>query len=344
MLFTLADARTALGRFVDQGSCNTTVIDQRINEAIARLMDMEDWTCLQKMVRIWVQNRIFSLPQTVEKIIRASIDGDATKIFGHSYQFLSSGPGDLDHLTCITPNIIDRGANWPVMYDIPDGYTIGTTDYDPGPLPLLVRSTSSADTSLTLQVRGYNAQGEEISEEVPILQWEDGTEGELTGTFTAGVTLSTNSFAEITRVIKPKTTGHICLYAVDPATNFFSFLAKYRPSDEIPAFRRYALTTWPSESETQQTYVLALVRLRAVPLVADDDIVPIDSMHALKLMVMAIREENAGNLQGSTNLEMQARRLMQERQTASTMAAGTTVVMDIDFDFSLGNLYPGYII
>lgn len=337
MLFTLAEARSQLGRFVDQGSCKTSVANQRINEAVSRIMDMADWQCLRKVVRIWTPNRIFSLPSSVEKILWAAVDGCASRIYDQPYQFLASGPGDIDNLNCIEMNVIDKGDGWPVMYDIPDSYTLNDVDYTPSALPLLVRSTSADDTSLKLTVIGYNAKGEEISEEVAIQQWDQGVEGQLTGLLTAGVELSSTSFTEITRVLKPATTGHISMYAVDPATSFFSFLAKYRPAETIPSFRRYGLTANPVSTDDTTTYVLAIVKFRAVPLADDTDIVPIDSMQALKLMIMAIREENSGNLQGAFGFEAQAKRLMEEREMGSKATRGTSIVLDFDYDLSLGS-------
>jgi hypothetical protein len=53
-------------------------------------------------------------------------------------------------------------------------------------------------------------------------------------------------------------------------------------------------------------------------------------------MIMSLREENAGNLAGAVAFEQQAKRVMDDRQRAGTMTRGTSIVMDFDFDMSLG--------
>jgi len=81
---------------------------------------------------------------------------------------------------------------------------------------------------------------------------------------------------------------------------------------------------------------LALVKLRFVPLVDSTDEVPIDSIQAIKLMVMAIREENSGNLQNAVNFETQAKRVLTDREKSRTMSDGTPVVFNSEYRTSLG--------
>jgi len=279
-------------------------------------------------VRIRVVGRTFSLPSSVEKILWADIDGVPVRVFAPPYQFLSSGPGDLDyHVHTLTGHLLDRGDGWPVMYDIPRTYTLDSVDYSPTGFKLVAAGGQGG----TILVSGFDASGEAVSETLTIAEWENGIEGTLTGTASSVTGLGSVDFAEVTGVVKDVTDDYVTLYAVDTATSFFTFLGKYGPNETRPSFRRYSLT-----ADDNCASILALVKLRHVTLADDDDIVPIDSLQALKLMIMAIREENAGNLQGAVNFEMQAKRLMTERQQAGTMCAGTSIVLDIDYSGSLG--------
>lgn len=336
MLFTLKDARNALGRFIESGTCRTSVIDERINEALFRVMDMDDWDCLRKQVRVTVNDRCFCLPYCVEKILWADIDGTAVRVYAEPYQFLSSGPGDLDTRTGILQDILDKGDGWPTMYDIPTKYELDDVEYTPSGMPLFARCVSRSDVGKVLKVWGTNTLGEEIYEEIALVQWADGVEGNIVGKFdTISAGIGALSFVDINRVIKPETSGYVSLYATDLDTKFMSFLAKYSPRETVPSFRRYAITNKCCQNDSA---VLALVRMRYVPLADEDDIVPIDNLQALKMMIIAIREENAGNIQGAVQYEMQAKRLMEERQRAGHMTSGTPFVIDIDYSSSLGKV------
>lgn len=335
MLYTLADARAAVARFVESGTCNTTVIDARINEALSRIMDMEDWKSQRKLMRIYVKSYGFCLPNSVEKIMWADVDGTPTRVFDQPYQFLSSGPGDLDY-NCVTSwykRIIDQGDGWSTMYDIPECYEEGNECVPYEGLPIYAFSTATADTNKSVSVRGTNAVGEEIRQDIPIQRWLLGVEGRMSGHFTGTMLPSDTAFKSVERVTKAATSGHVSLYAIDVTNQYFYFLAKYAPGVTLPEFRRYKLTNANTETCTN---LLALVRLRYTPLTDADDIIPIDSMQALKLMVMALREENAGNLQGAANFEAKARMALESRQQANTMSAGTQIILDFDYSMSLG--------
>ena len=375
MLFTLADARSGVSRFVESGTCNVSVIDARINEAVARILDMEDWECLRKVMRLAVVDGNIGLPSSVEKLLWAAVDGTPVRIFGKPYQFLSSGPGDLDFSegSTLLKNLQDLGDNWSTVYEIPDTYLDNTAaqaaqaasilaaeaaasnpsdealalaanqaaqaalvaaeGVTTAGLSLYAFGSSTADLSKTITVRCANARDEQLTVEVPINRWSDGAEGVIRGPFSGAMAPGTSEVTSVLRVTKPATTGYVSLFAVDVPRKIMFFLAKYAPGDTLPQFRRYSVI---GAGVPKEQCLLAVARLRYVPLVDPEDIVPIDSLPALKFMVMAIREENTGNVQGSMNFEGKAKMSMENRQQANTMATGTQVVIDFDYSLSLG--------
>lgn len=351
MLYTLSQAREALKRYVDQGSCNNTIIDARINEALERLTDNADFECMKATMRIATCNKSFTLPFNVEKLMYVDVNGTPSKIFGLPYQFLSSGPGDLDYRNASSGfrDVMDQGES-PVQFDIPYSYVDGsgvTVDTSTTGMRILAFSTAAEDTGKTVKIRGFagSGNGDEVNagrdsgEDVVINRWEYGVEGHISGFWNSGFAPSTAYFREITEIIKPETKGYVSLFAVDgsnsvPLSTYFSYLAKLHPLQTIPQFRRYAVTN--TGNGTVPSSLLALVRLRHVPLVDASDILPIDSMQALKLMVMALREENAGNLQGAVNLEERAVKVMQNREKARTVSDGTPVIINSEYRTSVG--------
>jgi len=333
VLFNLGHAKKALRRFIDNGSCRDEVLTERINEAVSRILDMSDWRCCLQLVKIRVEGNCFSLPQGVEKMVDVCIDGSPKRIYDHAYQFLSSGPGDLDFSNhSIYNNILDDGIKC-TMFDIPHCYRIGEIDYAPAGLHLVARSATGETTDLV--VHGVDTDGESITDSVKVLPWKGGAIGAFEGS-TLLESASLKRFYNIHSVTKAPSSGYVTLFAYDPDTHFFSFLARYHTLGGVMGFRRYKVTGCGD-----CFCILARVKAGHNSLVSDDDIVPVDSLPALKAMLMSIRDEDAGNLQGAVQHEANARRLMEARETGSTMVRGTQFVMDVDYMGSLGPINSG---
>jgi len=342
MLHTLSEARTAVKRFVGSGTCDTDTLNAAINEALERLLDLQPWECLKRNIRITTCNNCISLPYEAETVLAVDLNGIPGRAYGQMYQFLASGPGDFATHGGGSGfrDLADMGDQWPTMFDIPTSYpTSDTDDVYPEGMRLAAFSTNGADAVLaSVTVVGKNFKNEDVTEDVKIQKWHGGVEGELQGRWDRSLKLSTNSFKEIIRVLKPETKGYVCLYAVDPSRDFMFNLAKYHPKQTIPGFRRYRIT---NKSYGEFTSILAMVRLRHVPLVSDNDILPIDSIQPLKLMVMAITAENAKDAASAATYMGAAQAAMTKREEAKTMTLGTPAILNMDYRLSIGRRVNG---
>lgn len=322
MLFNLERARKELSRFVETGSCDTVVLDQRINEAVERLLDMEDWEFRRQLMRCTCVDRCITLPETVEKVLWADIDGTPARIFGQPYQFLSSGPGDLDYRNSCTgfKDLVDCGDGFPTMFEFE------------GDRRIAVFSVNEPGAGDKVTVYGAAPNGEDMKVEITPIRWRDGIEGDMDGPFPDTITNLTSAFSYIRRVEKTATSGYITIYAIEPDTHSFFLLGRYGPKESIASFRRYKITNAPAE----KSHLLALVRLRFAHLVEPEDMVPVPSIQALKLMLMALREENTGNLQAAMAYEGKAKMVLMERQASGLTRGGTPVIVNVDYRTSLG--------
>jgi len=339
MLYTFGQAKTRLKAYVDDGSCSSTVISRRINEALERLNDMHSWEHIRRIVRFSIHNGVFALPYNVESVISASINTEPAMIFSRAYQFMPGGPGDLDaKLSNGTfTDIVDMGDGWPTMFDIPHTYQ-DTEDVTVATDGLKIAAFSSTpQPNATFTVRGFDHHGNEIrngglsGESLTINTWKGGQEGELEGHWDMDIVPSTSGFAEVSRVIIEDTTDYISLYAVDTLRNLFFFLGKYHPNQTVPQFRRYRI----NRSGYLCNNILALVRMRYVPLISDEDVLPYDSLQPVKLMLMALTEENSKNMQGALNYESKAMQLLESRQKAKAENS-TGVKISLQYRQGLG--------
>ena len=390
MLYTLADARTVCKQFVSSGSCNNTLIDARINEALERLAAEEPWESLRRIVRISVEGESFALPWNAGKLLWCDVNGTPARTLRQSHQFLDAGPGDPLWRSVARgyQDIEDLGDTWPIMYEIPtafetDSVTVSgsTTDaaaHTAAHAAIVAAATAAAATvegtaahttahaayvaavtahaaahtdgtvdAVTVGEDGWSlcavtktavtasksitihgvSDGEDVTETLAIHRWADGVEGQLRGTWTTSIPTSANLYSRLTRITLPDDlVDYVSLYAVDTATNYMYFLAKYHPSQTpLPQFRRYRIKHQHSSAEAN---VLAMIQLRHVPLSLATDILPVNSTQALKLMVISISHENAGALDEAIKYASMAIRVLTKNEEASTLTGGTPIVVD----------------
>jgi hypothetical protein len=313
MLYTLADARSFVNAFVlTGGACATsTVVRERINEAQRRLLQKADWEFTEQKMCVITYNNTVVLPRQVAAARLVAVNHRPCRLFGTNYEFLENGPGP--HNSCHCPyDLEDQGDNFPTFFEIPVG-----DEYK-------LFFVSEADQT-TLSVKVYGAQAtthEDVitslgapGESVRIARWAGGVEGTLNEYPTP---VTTNAFSDIYSVHLPSgRTDYVSLYAVSETTRQMYFLAKYHPDETVPGYRRYLIRGYcPPATQTSANcaHVQMMVKLRHIPLTRDDDILLIQNLDAIKNMVLAIREENAGSVEKGLMYEQKALQILSEQE------------------------------
>jgi hypothetical protein len=306
MIYTLGYVRDLVAPYVlTGGSCpDAMTVRNRINEAVRRLLSegRADWAQTQRKVRLAARNCLITLPREFESARLLLINQKPGDLLPSYYQYLENGPYAENHGEHYGIDLMDEGDGWPVFFDIPncpDG-----PDYY-----LFAASTSESDKGLEILVTGRKKDGSEILQAsglpghlLPISHWDGGSEGVLA--FERSRVLSSVPFDRVSHVVlPPKRRGYVSFYAVNPENNAMFFLAKYHPDEEVPSYRRYRVLSGCPE---EPTLVDMLCKVRYIPATRDDDVLLIQNPDAIKTMVMAIREENAGNVQSSVFLEEKA--------------------------------------
>ena len=144
----LLDAREIVSPFVEAGLCpGSEMVDKRINEAQRRLLTKGDWKYTLTRMRFCTDNNSITLPREVETALTVDIDLSPRRIFGHTYEFLEGGPGEVSACsnTC-SKDLEDLGNGWPVFFDIPGSSS----------MKLMALSTEAADESLKMRIPGIN--------------------------------------------------------------------------------------------------------------------------------------------------------------------------------------------
>ena len=327
------DLKNNLASSIGDGTCDPVYQGRVLNSAIERLMQSKQWKSLNSTMRMAVIDDVFPMPYNVETLLGCAIDGRPSQIMGTEYQVVPGGPGDLDAWATTytlgkSNGLADLGEH-ATMFDVPldrEGYFI------------VAFCTSAGDARKVVKLRGMGLRNEEVKEDLALVQWEGGVEGEVAvGNW--GAIVTKQSFRSVSRVIlpDPAPSGYISLYAVYPSESQMYFLGKYHPSLRIPTFRRYRLTTPLGDGMAALTSpglagagscatVLARVKLKFVPFVDDYDVVPFDSEQAVENMLRAMNLEKTNPQAGAQYVALALELLGQAQASKETYRGVPTII------------------
>lgn len=228
-----------------------------INDALERIYNNGKGSGLLGVIEFENPTGYITLPRRLSAIVGAQLGGTPRSTFTRYFEYNTSGPGDFD-ATGGMQHFIDQG-DVATMVALPAASTLTLS--------------APSDTTAATRVFGLDDDGEEV--------FTDGVRGEELvhgGTTTA-------IFSEITGFSKPVTTGFVTLS--DGTTT----LSRYEPTETNPSYRRYKVGT-----ENDRT-LKCLCKRRFVRLVEDTDPVFPSNLGALKLAILAVVAENAGDMQ-----------------------------------------------
>lgn len=164
---------------------------------------------------------------------------------------------------------------------------------------------SLQDVGKTLTIFGIDNNGQPLQ-----TLNQDGTLSDgiiITMAIPFGTTTSTYFVSRIDRVVKDVTQANVQMYAFDTVRNQLWDLAVYEPTEENPSYERYRLDgRWnmgiPNCASNCLETMMALVKVRFIPVVAPTDLIPIDNVGAIKLAMMSLKKEDEGDMTTSRNL------------------------------------------
>lgn len=163
-----------------------------------------------------------------------------------------------------------------------------------------------ADIGKTITFFGIDGNGQPIQQRINGV-WSDG----ITLTLALPFASSSMPIRKVLRVVKDVTACPVNCYQYDANQNSLLDLAQYDPQETTPAYAHSVVQGAHGRCRDKDGHelplqVTALVKLAFQRVVNDTDLVLIDNLAALKLMIMAIKKEDAGDAAGSTAFEGKA--------------------------------------
>lgn len=294
-MLTLADIQTQQFQQAS-GFCPTSDnFLELINYVIDELMIRGDWDGTLVPIQVCVKNGCATWPNYVDQVRAINSCTQSVPVRNQWFQFMehghSTGAESFYNSWAWRGGCINSQALMQFRaptYNDPYGQNCYLRIYPLAP----------EDADATVQVFGLDANGQ------PLMTHNDD------GTWTDGITItvalpygsSAVTVSKIDRVVKQVTQNRLRLYAYDSVNDWLYDLATYDAWETNPSYLRYQIYTgaWNYGScSTCQTAIVALVKLKQIPVRVSTDLILIDNVRALLNGIRAAKSEAAGAIDQS---------------------------------------------
>jgi|SRR5881394_342093 len=311
-MLSLQDTQNSPGIKRIVGACATSQdATDLINEAARRLMRRGDWFDTAIPIFVCVYNGCLVMPRYVQQIRKINFCNREIQVKNGWFEFLAYNQNHCGWGTWLSSWLgqqsgITQQASTSVFQDVMgDGRTIRAY------------ARCNADYGKTMRIFGEDNNGQ------PLITFDP-----VTGAITQGALLtlatpfgSTASFVRrIDYIVRDPTTMIVDVYAYNATTNLLEDIAHYEPSETTPTYSRYKLNIpWPNPGQGStfqpnccgtKRGVVMFVKLRAIDAQQPNDLVLVPNVDALKLAIMGIIREDAGDRDGARAFEKDAIEVM----------------------------------
>lgn len=244
------------------------------------------------LFRVDQASGLIALPHELDRLMQVTVDDVPLTIVSPWYEFVQYGPGVEDDYDargnlqrCWIDVVKDRGE-MPTVKPIPDAVNVPT-----GPWVLRVYATVAETAGAVLNIQGLDTDGLIIR--TLATTWYNG----LNVAIDIGVpyTETTQEFSKITGIVKPVTNGYVRLTAWNGTDEVE--LSNFAFNETAPSYRHYYIPKMHNRgySGVRERVLLARCRRRFVPVAADNDLLIISNINALKCMIVAQWKRDAGD-------------------------------------------------
>lgn len=301
MFITFADAKNSRLRDVASSCPTSDEFKSLVNEATERLMRRGDWAGVIVPIHLCSFGGCVVFPRYVGQVRKLNVCKHPVPIRNMWWDFFEDR--DRHHWShwCGDQMMTTPVGRTPVFQDIMgDGRLVRL-------YPQVL-----ADVGKTVTIFGLDNDGQVLRTfNATTNTYSDGVAITLASPFGSSATF----IRSIDRMlVQDGMQGDIFGYAYNAAQDVLEQLVTISPGDTNPSFVRYQVHA-PSGCGINQTStgtcgcskpLVALVKLRFVPVRVDNDIILIENIPALKLMIQSIKKEEAGDEEAARNKERSA--------------------------------------
>lgn len=268
-------------------------------------MKRGDWSDLLWPIQVCVRKGSIAWPRYVGQVREANLCHHALPMRAINYRFLDMKHHHHWRHLCGQRCEMEQVGNVAIFNDMPvPNWTIRA-------YPM-----KAIDAGKTMTFFGVDQFQQPLQHQNPDNSWSDGVTLTLANPFGALVAKDgvTPIYPyRIDRVLRDATQGNVMVYAVN-ANGIMQDLAIYEPSETNPEYARSMLHLPCHVDCARVLSVIAMIKLRFVPIIADTDLVLINDVEALKNFFQSSRLGESGDIAGKREYEKEAIRALNLKQ------------------------------
>lgn len=311
-MITFGDAKNSYLTDIASACSDTDQFASVVNEATQRLMERGNWWGTVQPLRLCSYGSCVTWPRAVGSVLATNLCGHSVPVQGNWYQWMPLNGGDITgrggsgqwifegfgterRLMGRSSVVVENQGEIPVFNPI-----ACTANY----IRVFPRYQADITQGKKITFYGIDQNGQEVMQKDADGNWIPGQTLVLALPFAQ----TPMQFRQVTRVLKDITMGPVDCYQYDAVNNVLLDLAHYQSSETSPSYQHTVIKNFfrGCHCNSQQNpgfapkarQITALVKLRFIPVVKDDDLVLIDNLGALKQMILAIKKENSGDAAG----------------------------------------------
>jgi len=283
---TLGQVRPVIARVAANTGLKTSDIrlNERINQAIETIITSEDYPMITDRFRFSITNGLVVMPFDTERILQAELSDRPVPYRSGWYEFIETLPFAFPRSFTPIQNklhlLLERGSS-PVKVPVPNEET--DPDYK-----IVIKGFTDEVTGVAvppvINIRGFDENGVWIRTDPVAGQFIDGENLAMVAGSPFEVT-TVNNFSVIDSITKPITKQHVKVIA-KPTVGDDVELSDMRYQETVPAYHTYFIPSAEFDDPQVQS-LLVRVKTRFVPLLDDNDILPISNLEALQSQIIA---------------------------------------------------------
>lgn len=276
-MLTFLQAKQILSKYNKRaGSClDDPELDMFCIEVFQQLLWQGTYGNMRKFC-FMAESGCFTIPNELETIEKIKIDNWVGSSWDRWFEYHSSG--DIPGCTPLGNAAFEEPNYFSTVYELPAGGArvacMGTCNEAPE-ANIIVKGIDPTGREIITSHAGQQIVGEYLSIRKNEIRFTQAT------------------FAQITGIVKSPTVGYVNLLWRNVVTSMQGFLADYSPLEQLPAYRRYRLTS-PCAGQRHKISVLGRIRLKEK--YVDNDLIPFENIVAINMAGQAIQEAKNRNL------------------------------------------------
>ena len=295
-MLTLGQAKGSRKLVVASGVCaDSDDFREMVNDAVRMGMNRGGFWGTVVPINVCVYNGCITWNRYVDVPLAINACGRSLQVHNNWDRFVSMGHSDVRTLgfgwngTKCWGNVVATNDSFaPVFNNIPCG------------TPRYIRAYTSvrADIGKKIRIFGLDYNNQVIRTKNSDGDWEEGVSLTLPDPSVSAFVSTSFTLNKITRAIKEETQGVLRLFQYDPTDNTLYNCAVYDPQETHPEYATSKISNLKilccCNCENGLKTVQALVKLKFVKAVHDNDLLGISNLDALTLLVQAGKSSEAG--------------------------------------------------